>query len=587
MKTFLSFSIMLLCAVQAWAASPSFQSFDTNDFIVVQPLISSRHTNSGGTNVFVSTTIVYTNVTNLIENSFITITNSYVTNTFTTNFFDNSVIVVTNTTVDNSFVTITNTTINQTFVTNFFDNSVIIITNTSVTINGTNVPTVNPTIGRLPFKSGTNAFGDSALFFIDTNTVGAVEADVEIVGVTNLVNGGVVISVDSGSGYGILTNTPPGSGFLFNDGTDYSWIDSGSIGLWTNKSGILQPIDLTLPLMFTNQIIFGPGSTNVLYRSGSDLVYTNGTAGQFYLRLKHLTGGDALFGVTSGGPFITSGSVFPVTIQAGGGVGVVFNPSGVYPNGTMSLGQNSSPGLWDSQYFKGTLYQHNFNDGAGSYSRLAISHTGTNGASVFDSQSAGSGGGSARPFNFNINGTNLYTLSSSVTDPTITVSTAAGTTARVEAFGSSGYFKGGTFAYFVNSSTKGLLISNTSIQPVDDGTMNLGGITSGESWFLNTGVSSTNFVRGFLSGATNISVLATSHTGTNGIVSINSKGAGTAGPGRPIVMSIDSTNIFKVDGNSGASTTGLLIYENGSEQRVTVGAADSGGAGFRVLRIPN
>src|SRR4029079_7295643 len=29
-------------------------------------------------------------------------------------------------------------------------------------------------------------------------------------------------------------------------------------------------------LYLTNQIIWGPGTTNVLYRSGSDLVYTNG-----------------------------------------------------------------------------------------------------------------------------------------------------------------------------------------------------------------------------------------------------------------------------------------------------------------------
>jgi hypothetical protein len=46
---------------------------------------------------------------------------------------------------------------------------------------------------------------------------------------------------------------------------------------------------------------------------------------------------------------------------------------------------------------------------------------------------------------------------------------------------------------------------------------------------------------------------------------------------------------LKVDGTSTARDTALLVYDvdNATLERVTVGAADSGGAGFKVLRIPN
>lgn len=46
---------------------------------------------------------------------------------------------------------------------------------------------------------------------------------------------------------------------------------------------------------------------------------------------------------------------------------------------------------------------------------------------------------------------------------------------------------------------------------------------------------------------------------------------------------------MRVDGTSTAGQTALLVYDvdNATLERVTVGAADSGGAGFKVLRIPN
>lgn len=48
-------------------------------------------------------------------------------------------------------------------------------------------------------------------------------------------------------------------------------------------------------------------------------------------------------------------------------------------------------------------------------------------------------------------------------------------------------------------------------------------------------------------------------------------------------------NAFQVDGSTTSGNTRMLIYDvdNATVERVTVGAADSGGAGYKVLRIPN
>lgn len=49
-----------------------------------------------------------------------------------------------------------------------------------------------------------------------------------------------------------------------------------------------------------------------------------------------------------------------------------------------------------------------------------------------------------------------------------------------------------------------------------------------------------------------------------------------------------TTTQLQVDHNAAASTCGLLVsVAGGALQRVTVGANDSGGVGFRYLRIPN
>lgn len=55
------------------------------------------------------------------------------------------------------------------------------------------------------------------------------------------------------------------------------------------------------------------------------------------------------------------------------------------------------------------------------------------------------------------------------------------------------------------------------------------------------------------------------------------------------VSSVDDGDIFKIDNNSTAGNTRMLIYDvnSGAAVRVSVGANDSGGTGYKVLRIPN
>jgi hypothetical protein len=52
---------------------------------------------------------------------------------------------------------------------------------------------------------------------------------------------------------------------------------------------------------------------------------------------------------------------------------------------------------------------------------------------------------------------------------------------------------------------------------------------------------------------------------------------------------VNNVEITRFDLDSTAGNTRFMIYDvdNGTLERVTVGAADSGGAGFKVLRIPN
>lgn len=143
----------------------------------------------------------------------------------------------------------------------------------------------------------------------------------------------------------------------------------------------------------------------------------------------------------------------------------------------------------------------------------------------------------------------------------------------------------GTFS-IIGPSSYGFNLQAGKINPITASTDLSGPNVTTGFWWHDIGLDGQVAVRGFFSGSDQ-SYMSLRHGGTNGTVTANSVGSGIAGNGKPFLWQIDSTNIFRIDGLSGASTTGLLLYENGTLQRVTVGVADSGGAGFRVLRIPN
>lgn len=65
--------------------------------------------------------------------------------------------------------------------------------------------------------------------------------------------------------------------------------------------------------------------------------------------------------------------------------------------------------------------------------------------------------------------------------------------------------------------------------------------------------------------------------------------AGSGVPGSFEVRTLAGAAKFQVDGNTTSGETPLLLLDlaSGTMKRVSIGAADSGGTGFKVLRVPN
>ena len=87
-------------------------------------------------------------------------------------------------------------------------------------------------------------------------------------------------------------------------------------------------------------------------------------------------------------------------------------------------------------------------------------------------------------------------------------------------------------------------------------------------------------------------------SGTGGAVAIGASASAangqavlgsTAFPLEFRVIAAAAGERLRVDATATAGQTALMLYDvdNNTLERVTVGAADSGGAGFKVLRIPN
>ena len=71
--------------------------------------------------------------------------------------------------------------------------------------------------------------------------------------------------------------------------------------------------------------------------------------------------------------------------------------------------------------------------------------------------------------------------------------------------------------------------------------------------------------------------------------SSNTKDIRTGCKGDNYLVQLDGADVLKLDDNTASGNTKLLVFDvdTGGLARVSVGAADTGGAGFKVLRIPN
>lgn len=138
--------------------------------------------------------------------------------------------------------------------------------------------------------------------------------------------------------------------------------------------------------------------TNLLYQNGSALRYTNGAA-QVQLEVINGSGRSISMVANTGVGSLQTPENF-LLLGANSKSLQLANAGYVVPNsgGGISLGLGGLPFLDES--LTGTLYVEGFYTNPNTdYSRLAISHTGTNGAIVFDSQASGIAG-APRDFSF-------------------------------------------------------------------------------------------------------------------------------------------------------------------------------------------
>lgn len=312
-----------------------------------------------------------------------------------------------------------------------------------------------------------------------------------------------------------------------------------------------------------SQIIFGPGTTNVLYRNGEHLFYTNGAA-NVDIKINNGSGKTAAFGLNAGGQaeLRAEGTANAVSLSNGTDILTLFS-NGFYPaTYPISLGSSANP--WGPNF-----YMAGFLSGT-NYSRLYLNHSGTNGSVILDSQGSGTAG-SGRPFAFRIDGTNYLAIRQVSGQPYLDlVNTGTSTTGSI------------------TESSGQLTVSDSSSVGLNAGSQSLV-TSSGGNASLSRGTSTNSFkIYGYVSGG-DASYLLFGHTGTNGASVYSSIGSGTAGVGRPHEFYIGTTNVMKLSHSSTADDTDLLLWDvtAGSLQRVSRGAADSGGVGYRALRIPN
>lgn len=222
--------------------------------------------------------------------------------------------------------------------------------------------------------------------------------------VTNYISGDTIVTITTNV---YLTNT-----YLFLNGTNVATVNptdnylpkrasaTNFVNSLAHDDGTTFSIDGTGTSFLRlesddGQIVFGTGGTNVLFRNSNQLVYTNGsTSGNgVNFEVRNGNGVAAMFGVDEDPQAFVrapAGKFFRVEPNGGNPV-YDFTSTALYPEALASLGVEGKP--WGTNF-----YLAGFVSGTNN-SKLLISHTGTNGAIVFDSQSVGTAG-PPRPFQF-------------------------------------------------------------------------------------------------------------------------------------------------------------------------------------------
>jgi len=102
----------------------------------------------------------------------------------------------------------------------------------------------------------------------------------------------------------------------------------------------------------------------------------------------------------------------------------------------------------------------------------------------------------------------------------------------------------------------------------------------GMTWFGNASNQRSVMLRGSMTETTpGFTIVGDTNTGVGS----------DAATGDNLTLIAGGTASIKVDNDSTAGNTKMLVYDvdNATLERVSVGAADSGGSGYKVLRIPN
>lgn len=190
--------------------------------------------------------------------------------------------------------------------------------------------------------------------------------------------------------------------------TGFGWQELGrspgtnqTENLWVNLGGQLQPVDLTLPVMITNRLDWGPGATNRQYRNPSimgynDVLVYKASNGQTAATIG-LETDDGIAGVIAGSNSAGFGLLQVIgksRAQIGTGDDNIQIGSGqVEPNtsGTIDLGSFSVP--FKDAYLSNSITLIGYTDVTTlNWNKVVITHTGVGGGVVFSSQSAGTAG---------------------------------------------------------------------------------------------------------------------------------------------------------------------------------------------------